>query len=242
MNIVNANFEVRLPMPWEEMIKHIEWCGRTCYKSEDLITETSAEAFMRKLIDSGHESVIEHIGFTVKFIEDRGITHEHVRHRITSLSQESTRYCNYSKGKFGNSITVVSIKRGIELDAATAKLPLPNKEAIIDVWMKAMIAAEKYYMKMIELGASAQIARSVLPQSTKAELVISANIREWRHILKLRTSRAAHPQMREVMIPLLRMLQKQCPVLFGDIEPDPESVKTLRWIESVGDDALPMWR
>lgn len=228
MRVLKPKFTIIPHMSWEQAVRFIEMCGRTCYKSEDLITEDSAVAFVRRIIDSGHHSVIEHVVFTVVFIVDRGITHELVRHRITSPSQESTRYCNYSKGKFDSQISVIDLRQGIELDKKTSKLSLKTKQKLLDIWVSAMKDAERHYMAMINLGASPQIARSVLPQSTKAEIVITANIREWRHILKERTSKAAHPQMREVMVPLLVELRRQCPTLFGDIYLDIDTATALQ--------------
>jgi len=227
MRVLKPSFTIVPHIPWDRAAKFVEMCGRTCYKSEDFITEDSAATFVRRIIDSGHHSVIEHVVFTVIFTVDRGITHELVRHRIASFSQESTRYCNYSKGKFDSQISAIDLKQGIELDAKTSKLSLETKQRLLDLWMAAIEDAEKYYMAMIDLGASPQIARSVLPQSTKAEIAITANVREWRHILKERTAKAAHPQMREVMIPLLLDLKRECDVFFGDIQPDPESARRL---------------
>ena len=183
----------------------IERAGRTCYKSEGRIGDGSAEKFISSIISRGHESVLEHASVTVRLICDRGVTHEIVRHRIAAYSQESTRYCNYSGDKFGNEITV--IRPFFWKDE-------PEKYA---VWERAMEACEKAYNDLIALGASAQEARSVLPNSLKTELVMTMDIREWRHFLRLRTSSAAHPQMREIAIPLLEEFKRRLPVLFADI-------------------------
>lgn len=152
------------------------------------------------------------------FTVDRGVSHEMVRHRIASFAQESTRYVNYSKDKFGNEIGVIDIMGGIERDKA-----LNNEDAdllgeIYTEWFKGMEDAEKHYMKLIELGATPQIARSVLPNSTKTNITITANYREWRNFFKLRTTLAAHPQIREVAVPLLKELQQRIPIIFDDIE------------------------
>jgi thymidylate synthase (FAD) len=227
MIVLKPTFEIITPMPWDEMVKHVERAGRVCYKSEYRIKQGSATQFIRYMIDRGHESVIEHIGFSVLFTVDRGITHELVRHRLASYSQESTRYCNYANARFGSEIAVIGLGKAMDLDFSMDAITPEEATLILQEWFQAMQDAEQHYMKMIDLGASAQIARSVLPQSVKADIMVTANIREWRHILRLRTSRAAHPQMREVMIPLLLKLKTECPVFFGDIKPDPESVRRL---------------
>ena len=219
MKIIKPKVEVILcPVTGNDALKIIEGIGRTCYKSEELMTNDSAEKFVRRIIDSGHHSVIEHLNYTAHITCDRGVSHEIVRHRIASYSQESTRYCNYSKGKFDGEITCIDITEGIELCPKTGKLSEQVKGDIIAVWWLAMEAAEASYMKMIELGASPQIARSVLPNSLKTEIIVTMNLREWRHFFKLRSAKAAHPQMREVVIPLLKWFKKLIPVIFDDIE------------------------
>lgn len=160
---------------------------------------------MRSIIERGHESVLEHVSISVRFIVDRGVSHELVRHRLASLSQESTRYCNYSKDGFGREITVIE----------PTALNL-NGSAYI-AWLGGCKCSENAYFIMLDSGATPQEARSVLPNSLKTEVVISADLREWRHILRLRTDKAAHPQMREVMVPLLNELKKEVPALFDDI-------------------------
>lgn len=187
------------------ILKYIELCGRVCYKSEDKITDTSAQTFVGNILKQGHESVLEHISITVKFIVDRGVSHEIVRHRLASYCQESTRYCNYSQNKFENEVTFIQ--------------PLFFEEGSIKylAWKDACERCEQDYFVLIKNGASPQEARSVLPNSLKTEVVMTANLREWRHFFKLRTSRAAHPQMREVTIPLLEELKSLIPVVFDDI-------------------------
>ena len=207
MKIINAGYEFITPINGEVILKRIEQAGRVCYKSEDLITKDSAKRFCANIIKRGHEAVLEHCSFTVKFIVDRGISHELVRHRIASYCQESTRYCNYSKDKFGNEITVV---KPCFWDEGS------NEYAL---WKEAMEKSEFYYFTLLnQTGTTAQKARSVLPNSLKTEVVVTTNIRGWRNFLKLRTGIAAHPQMREVTIPLLKELQEKIPVLFDDIE------------------------
>ncbi|RQW76774.1 MAG: FAD-dependent thymidylate synthase [Methanothrix sp.] len=192
-------------MDGEKILKNIERAGRTCYKSEDLITIDSAKTFVAMILKRGHLSVIEHESISVKFVIDRGVSHEIVRHRLSSFSQESTRYCNYAKDKFGQSITVINIANH-----------LTNK-ASFDVWLQAMEDAQEAYLTLIDLGNPPQIARSVLPNSLKTEIVVTCNLREWRLIFQQRTAAGAHVQMREVMDPLLVEFRKRIPVIFDNI-------------------------
>ena len=222
MNIMRAGFEILTPISHDgiDELNHIERIGRVCYKSEDRITEDgeSAKKFVKMLIDRGHEAMIEHSSLSVRFTVDRGVSHELVRHRIASFAQESTRYVNYSLDRYGNEINVIHIEKGITLDKKMNNMDANTIAAVIEEWERAMEDAEKHYMKMIELGATPQIARTVLPSSTKTELVITANYREWRAFFKLRISATAHPQMREITIPLLEELKKRLPVIFDGIE------------------------
>jgi thymidylate synthase (FAD) len=185
--------------PW---LRQIEYNGRISYKSEDKITDDSAPKFVKMILHYGHESVIEHVSASVRFIVDRGVTHEIVRHRLASYTQESTRYCNY--GKKGGGIRVIQ---------PPFKHPLES----FDVWFDCMLHAERGYLRLLELGEPPEIARSVLPTGVKTELIMTANLREWRHFFKLRTAKAAHPQMREVTIPLLRQFQDVFKIIFKDI-------------------------
>lgn len=205
MKIINASYRIETPIDGKQILKRIEKAGRTCYKSEDRITAESAEAFVQRLIERGHESVLEHESITVRFICDRSISHEIVRHRLASFSQESTRYCNYSGNRFGNQITFI---KPCFLDEGTGWYKL---------WKQAMFVAEKEYFELLNWGCTPQEARSVLPNSLKTEVVMTANLREWRHFLKLRTATAAHPQMRELTVPLLYELQRRIPVVFDDM-------------------------
>ena len=188
-----------------ELLKKIEKAGRTCYKSEDRITDDSALTFVKTICKSGHESVLEHEKVTVRIICDRGVSHEIVRHRIAAYSQESTRYCNYSNSKFGNEITVIE------------PLFFKDNPERYELWKTAMEQAEATYFSLLKIGASPQEARSVLPNSLKTEIVVTYNLREWKHFFKLRTSPAAHPQMREIACPLLRAFQARIPIVFDDI-------------------------
>lgn len=223
MNILNAKTEILPGESGIDILRKIEQIGRVCYKSEDKITDDSCFTFVGGLIKRGHEAMIEHGLISVKFTVDRGVSHELVRHRIASFAQESTRYCNYSKEKFGGGVNVIDITEGINLDLAMmkaqseGKLNVTDIMKIIDEWHQACLDAEKHYLKMIELGASPNIARSVLNNSTKTEITVSANPREWRALLKLRCDDTAHPQMREVTKPLLKELKANYHVLFDDI-------------------------
>lgn len=205
MKIIKPSAEIMSATP--DLEKCIEFSGRVCYKSEDKITDDSACAFVSKIRSINHESVLEHGAITVKFICDRGVTHELVRHRIASFSQESTRYCNYSKDKFGNELTVIDPRGGF---------PEMSSE-MFSQWRMAMQFAEERYFYLTDLGAKAQLARDVLPNSLKTEIVMTTNPREWRHVFKLRCAEAAHPQMREVMLPLRAEFAKRWPALFGDL-------------------------
>lgn len=222
MKSLKARYEILTPISDGALqeLKHIERIGRVCYKSEGKITEDgeSARKFVKMLIGRGHEAMLEHSTLSVKFTVDRGVSHEIVRHRIASFAQESTRYVNYSLDKFGNEVNFIDIGEGIRLDAKMADLDAKTIAAVVAEWREAMQDAERHYMRMLELGATPQIARSVLPNSTKTELMVTANYREWRNFFRLRTEKVAHPQMREVSVPLLEELKKRIPVIFEDIE------------------------
>lgn len=206
MKIIEPKVEFITPINGKVILKRLEQCGRVCYKSEGKIEEGSAETFLKNIIKRGHEAVLEHCSFTVQFTCDRGVSHEIVRHRMASYCQESTRYCNYSKGDFNNEITV--IKPCFFREGTQSYL----------YWEAACKVAEIAYFDLLTYGCTPQEARSVLPNSLKTEVVMTANIREWRHFLKLRTAPASHPQMREVANMLLDMCKTSIPILFDDIE------------------------
>lgn len=210
MKIIKPSFEILAS--YIALETTIEQAGRVCYKSEDKTCDGSAAKFIDRIKSSHHDSVLEHGAITVKIICDRGVSHELVRHRIASFSQESTRYCNYSKNKFGSDITVVDIATGFSYDLSN-----DSHYKRYMVWQQAMSNAEMSYMLMIEHGATAQEARSVLPNSLKTEVVITANPREWRHIFKMRTAKSAHPQMCEIMVPMLEKFKRIWPTIFGDL-------------------------
>lgn len=210
MRIIKPSYEIltEISEGGIKELQHIEKIGRVCYKSEDKITEDgeSAKKFVKMLIDRGHEAMIEHSSLSVKFTVDRGVSHELVRHRIASFAQESTRYCNYSKDKFDNSVTFI---KPVFFDDDSDEY---------EIWCNSMEDAEDYYFMLLDEGCSAQEARSVLPNSTKTEITITANYREWRNFFKLRTAKAAHPQMVQVTRPLLKELKTRLPIIFDDIE------------------------
>lgn len=212
MKAIEAGYEILDPISVDgiEELKKIERAARTCYKSEDKITEdgSSARKMVAGLIKSGHEAMLEHGGLSVRFVCDRGVSHELVRHRMASFAQESTRYCNYSKDKFGNELTFVmpTLYKDDFLDAEA-----------FDCWIETMKKCEESYMKLIKMGVSPQMARSVLPNSLKTEVVVTANWREWRHILSLRCAPDAHPDIRSLMINLLEELHDRIPVIFDDV-------------------------
>lgn len=193
----------------------IEESGRTCYKSEDKITHESAKPFAEMILKRGHESVIEHAYATVRFICDRGVSHEIVRHRIASYSQESTRYCDYNNGQVA--FVIPPWCKTVEAGLFEMFSKFPDNDVAENQWLSAMLDAENRYKQLRELGWKPEQARSVLPNSLKTEIVMSANLREFRHFFKLRTSNAAHPQMREVARPLLEEFKHQIPIIFDDI-------------------------
>lgn len=208
MKIIEPSVELAQDLNAAEIMKHIERAGRVCYKSESNISDTSAEKFIANIIKSGHESVIEHVSITFKIICDRGISHEIVRHRISSFSQESSRYCDYSGGKFGGELTFIKPCFWNEDDENYL------------LWLETMATLEKNYLEMRKKGARPEQARSILPNSLKTEIFMTANLREWRHFLKLRTSKRAHPQMREIAIQIYKILNENLPVIFSDINPE----------------------
>ena len=203
MKIIEPSFEI-LSITDPELLL-IERAGRVCYRSEDRIEPGSAERFTRMVIGRHHESVIEHGSMSVLFTFDRGVSHELVRHRHTSPSQESTRYCNYSKGKFDGELSFV---RPFFFDEGGLNYAY---------WEFTCRTAEEFYLAMLANGAKPEEARTVLPSSLATTMVVTANFREWRHMFRERTARAAHPQMRQVMCPLLEEARRRVPVVFDDV-------------------------
>lgn len=209
MKIIKPYFSIEEEIDASKIMKTIERAGRTCYKSENNITETSAEKFIQRIIKRGHESVIEHEKITVRIVCDRGVTHEIVRHRVASYSQESTRYCNYTNDKFGNELTFI-------------EPCFWNSDSIEDkyrkeIWIETMKFIENKYMDMLCHGAKPEEARSILPNSLKTEIIVTMNLREWRHFFKLRTAQSSHPQMREIANMILDEFKIKLPIIFGDL-------------------------
>ena len=193
-----------------EIMKNIEKAGRTCYKSE-VKTDDSYKTFIKNCIKSGHESVIEHEKITVRLIADRGVMWDITRHRICNFSIESTRFCNYSKDKFGKEIKVI---RPFFFDG--------EKDPKYKAWEDAIKQSEKSYFEILDNGGIPDYARMVLPASLATEICMTANIREWRHIFSLRCQKTAHPHVRQIMIPLLLHFKEKMPELFEDITYDTE--------------------
>ena len=204
MRVIEPYTEIITKINPEEILRFIELCGRVCYKSEGNICEGSAEKLINSMLKRGHESPIEHFSISVRVVTDRGVSHEWVRHRIASYSQESTRYCNYAKDKFGGEITFIRPSRLMEGS--------PEYEA----WARAMESAEMSYFELLDMGVTPETARSVLPNSLKTEFICTMNLREWRHFFELRTAPAAHPDMRAVAVPLKEKFQKLLPVFFAE--------------------------
>lgn len=225
MIIVRPHFNIETKIEQKKNLKKIEEAGRTCYKSETKATEDSYIDFIKMLISKKHFSVLEHEIITVKFIIDRGVANELVRHRIASFSQESSRYCNYTKNGEIQFILPNWFKMPLsEIDKIIKMLEDGERFVFNEYqdeinWLTVLKRIEENYMSLINIYKwTPQEARSILPNATKTEIVVTANLREWRTILEQRTSKEAHPQMREVMIPLLRKLQKELPIIFDDIK------------------------
>lgn len=239
VQIQNPSFEIlRIDT---EALSLLERAGRTCYKSEDKITPDSATVFAKMILARGHESVIEHATATVKFIHNRGFTHELVRHRLASFSQESTRYCNYSKAKFGGGITVIvpywthffndvaGIPRNIEPDIEEKFRGYDVDQLLAPEWFwwRTILDIEGTYIRLTKESENQkqlsrllppEAARGILPNDLKTEIVVTANFREWRHIFALRASKAAHPDMQRVMKPLWAEFKQRVPILFDYLE------------------------
>lgn len=209
MNIIKPSYVIEQELNEGEMLKAIERAGRTCYKSENLVSEESAKKFVTNILKLGHESVIEHEKITVRVICDRGVSHEIVRHRIASYSQESTRYCNYCNDRFDNELTFIEPC----FFSSDSEEDIKNKK----IWLDTMAMIEKNYNMLIENGAKPEEARAILPNSLKTEIVVTMNLRAWRHFFKLRADKSAHPQIREIANMILDEFKEKLPTIFGDI-------------------------
>lgn len=216
MKIINQSHEI-ISLP-DKLLETIEAAGRTCYKSESKIGCTlpeeqicvdcgplckhhSASKFVSTLRDRGHHAMIEFGDIIVRFITNRGVTHELVRHRLCSFAQESTRYVRYD-GK---------------MEFIYPTWWEDSNETQREHWQGVIERCEEGYRALLESGWRPEQAREVLPNSLKTEIVCKTNIREWRHIFQLRTSKKAHPQIRALMLPLLTELKERLPVVFDDI-------------------------
>ena len=206
---------MRIVEPWikvekidgKKIMKRIERACRTCYRSEGKITEDSYKNLINNCITRGHESVLEHEKVTVRIYSDVGSYKDLTRHRFASFSVESTRYCSYDKDKYGNEIAFMN------------PVYIENKE-MYETWKKTMQEIENSYIEMKKLGATTDMCRELLPHSTAGEYTMTANIREWKHILSLRTTKHVHPSIRQVLIPLLKYFKEEMPEIFGDVEYD----------------------
>ena len=210
MKIITPTFEFLKLVDGMAMLHAIENAARTCYKSEDKITDDSCLKLVKSLIAHGHHAMLEHESVSVKVICDRGVSNELVRHRIASFAQESTRYCNYNTDKFDKQITVIK--------------PVFYKEDTREysTWKIGCEEAEQVYLALLALGSTAQEARSVLPNSLKTEIVITMNLRSWRHFFELRacgTTGKPHPQMLEIAVPMLNKFKQLIPIVFDDLQP-----------------------
>ena len=227
MKLVKQGHQIlsRISLGGIEELQRIEIAGRTCYKSEDKISPDgeSAKRFVKMIIDNGHEAMLEHSSLSVKFICSRGVSHEIVRHRLFSFAQESTRYCNYSKGKFGGECTFI-VPPDQEWSVNTAEYEYGDSEefGFVDddtrgLWYDALLIAEIDYMSLLRAGWTPQEARDVLPNALKTEIVVTGNYREWRHFFKLRCDEKAHPHIRLLAKDLLEDLRYRIPVVFDDL-------------------------
>lgn len=229
MKLIKPSVKILTPINGDEIIKTIANIARTCYKSKKFSTPEKDLALVKRLIDSKHEAMIEFYDITVKFICDRGVSHEIVRHRLSSFAQESTRYCNYSKDKFGNELTYIipswlSIPEGdytwwdgdwVNMDKL--KINLPDDDNSTNTWLHHLKEAEYSYNILVDRGWKPEQARMVLPMSIKTELNMKANLREWRQFFRLRCASDAHPDIRCLALDLLKQLHEQIPIVFDDL-------------------------
>ena len=229
MKLIKPSVKILTPVEDDKVIETIANVARTCYKSEANSTKEKDEALVKRLIESKHEAMLEFVDITVKFTCSRAISHELIRHRLCSFAQESQRYCNYSKDKFDNEITFIipswlDIPEGNYtwwdndwVDMNKLQINLPDNNNSVNEWLHALHFTEQTYNILTSKGWKAEQAREVLPNSTKTEINMKANLREWRHFLNLRCSTAAHPDMRALALDLLKQLHRQIPIIFDDI-------------------------
>ena len=191
-----------------KIMRNLERACRTCYRSEGLITEDSYKKLLKNCINRGHESILEHEKITVRMVCDIGVYKDLTRHRFGSFSIESTRYCNYGKDKFENEIKFIK------------PCNIDENSDLFTEWFRTIDFMEQEYIRMSRMGATPDQMRMILPHSTAAEVTMTANIREWRHILDLRTKKMTHPSIRQLLIPLLLKFKYTMPELFDEIEYD----------------------
>jgi len=214
MKLIKPSYKIETPINRINILKTLELFGRVCYKSEGLITEDSSSKFVKMIVNKGHISVVDHVYISVRFIVNRGFTHELIRHRIAAYSQESTRFCNYIKDKFNGHITFIipphlDITPGVYNDTSTS-IKVGNSF----LWAHHMLDCESVYNSAIKNNWKPQEARGLLPIDLKTEIIMTANLTEWLHVFRLRTDPAAHPQMREIMIPLSKEFENELPEIF----------------------------
>lgn len=256
MRLIKPKVEILDNLNGTEILKRIEKVARTCYKSEDKISEddSSARKLVTNLINSKHESILEFVDITVKFTCSRSIAQEITRHRLASFAMESQRYCAYNKDKFGGEITFIipswstlsegqykwedqnplltagmSVEEAGYDDSANLWIKDSNGDGYNEYkrhykdwmaterFMHSLQIAEDSYLDLISLGLRPQCAREVLPNATKTELNMKANLREWRHFFNLRCSQAAHPDIRALALDLLKQFHERIPIIFDDL-------------------------
>ena len=230
MKLIKPKVEILDKLDERAVIGRIATVARTCYKSENMRTADKDYALVKRLIDSKHDAMLEFVDVTVKFTCDRAIANELVRHRMASYAQESTRYCNYSKDKFGNELTFIipswlNIPEGsytywdgdwVDINKMKINMPANNEDTITD-WLFNLRNTGLTYRLLTNKGWTAEQARSVLPLCTKTEINMKANLREWRHFFRLRCSKHAHPDMRVLALDLLKQMHDKLPTIFEDI-------------------------
>ena len=207
MKIVEAQITQITPLNGRAMLKQIEEIARTCYRSEDKITADgkSAEQIVKALVNAGHWAMLEHATISMRYLSNIAAYKDLTRHRHGSYAIESTRWCSYNKGKFGSEIKFLD------------PVEIPKDSLKYQVWLNSMEQAETNYMNLASMGAKPDELSLVLPQSTAAEFVITANLREWNHIFRLRAVGHSRPCVQQIMQPTLAMFHKEIPIVFDDV-------------------------
>lgn len=224
MNIVQPYAKILEPFDGIEALRKIEWCGRISHRSEESQTNESYKRFIETVVlGHGDWSITEHASCTVDMLVDRGITHEIVRHRLFSYTQESTRFVNYEK-KMPPSFIMPETLKCKETDTVGCMISHNNE----DDWIEIISRIEDFYISFIKSGVKPQIARSIFPNALASRIIITGNLRNWRHFFIMRTSKEAHPQMRQVTIPLLEEFQSRIPLLYDDIKVNNRQIDNMR--------------